>query len=89
VTSPLPDEEFPVDTLNEYVVVSGTNLPNHSTSLEGRGKFVKVASGVPPVCRTKQQVFRLCAWLMSMAEILPDEPGEHSYEQVLKAVHNA
>lgn len=41
-----------------------------------------------PAHRTKQSAYRYAAWLIGMAEVLPDEPGEHTFEQILEAVRN-
>jgi hypothetical protein len=81
---------FTVNTINEYMIVGGENLGNHSTSLAGRSKFVQCGQMTPIIFRTKQAVFRFCAWVQLQAEMqnLPDEPGEHTYEEVLEAIKN-
>lgn len=79
-------EDVPIDTRNEYSLHTGANLPNHTATLAGRGKFVTVGVPDAPVFRTKQSVYRFCAYLLSMAEILADEEGEHSYEEILEAI---
>jgi hypothetical protein len=84
-----PVEEFEVETLNEYMIHYGENLPNHSTSLNGRGKFVKIGMQTPPVFRTKQEAYRFCSYILAMAPLLPDEPGNHTYEEVEAAIKNA
>lgn len=83
-------EEFPINTLNEYVLIAGQNLDNHSMSLAGLGKFVKAGSQNPAgiIFRTKQQAYRFCAHAIVMAQVLPDEDGEHAFEEVLDAVEN-
>lgn len=83
-------EEFPVNTLNEFAVQAGQNLANHSASLAGYSKFIKL--GTPVVlCRTKQEAYRLSAYLRTMADAhgLPDEPGEHTYDQVEAAIQSS
>lgn len=85
-------ETPPVETINEYAINAGQNLPNHTSSLNGLGKYVR--QGVPelPTFRTKQQAYRYAAWLITMAEIqLPDEEDceSHDFEAVLNAVQNA
>lgn len=83
-------EEFPVNTLNEFAVHTGQNLPNHTASMVGKGKFIRI--GEFPKWgqfRTQQEVYRLCAYLLTMAELLPHEPGEHTYEEVEQAIHNS
>lgn len=41
-----------------------------------------------PVFKTKQQAYRFAAWLITVAMILPDEPGEHSFDDVLQAIRS-
>lgn len=80
--------ELPPQMLNSYVVTRGENLPNHSTSLAGKGKFVGIST-YPVQLRTAQEAYRLAAWLIVMAEgHLPNEDGaeEHTAEVVLAAV---
>lgn len=79
------EEEFVVDTTDEFGVLSGENLPNHSTSMQGRGKFVRVAIGNPTV-RTKQAAYRLAARIVGHAQSLPDEDVPHTWDEVLDAV---
>lgn len=79
---------FPVDTLNEFVMMSGQNMPNHTTSQAGRGKFIKIGVPDSPVFRTKQQLYRFVAYAMAMAFVLPDEDGQHTYEEVEHAIRN-
>lgn len=84
-------EEIPVDTANDYALCAGQNLPNHSTSMLGRGNFVRQSSQIPPTFRTKQSAFRYAAYLITMAEIhLPDEKRAegHTFEAVLDAIRN-
>jgi hypothetical protein len=81
----------PVDTQNSYMLSAGQNLPNHSTSMAGRGKFVRQALGKIPEFRTKQQAYRYAAWLITMADSwLPDEEGceSHDFPTVLAAILN-
>lgn len=83
------DEDRPdINTLNEFFIGTGQNLPNHSTALAGRAKFVRSTLPNVPTFRTRQQAFRYCAWVLSMVDILPDEPGAHEFEEVLDAVRN-
>ncbi len=80
--------EVPVKTDNEYALYMSENLPNHSASLKGRAKFISQGRTSHPLFRTRQEAYRYAAWLISMAEILPDEEGAHSFEVVLNAVRN-
>jgi len=82
-------EEFPVSTVNEFAVHTGENLANHTASLRGQGKFIRTGVSGPLMMRTKQSVYRLCVYLNTMAEMLPDEPGEHTYEEVEAAIQNS
>jgi hypothetical protein len=81
-----PPEEFPINTMNEYIMVAGENLANHSTSLVGRGRFVRPST--LPTFRTRQEAYRFCAYALLMSDTLPDEPGEHTFEQVEEAIRN-
>jgi len=83
--------EKSIETINEYALSAGQNMPNHSTSLAGRGHYVR--QGVPdvPTFRTKQAAFRYAAYIVLMAEAhLPDEEGSatHTFPQVLDAISN-
>jgi hypothetical protein len=79
--------DIAIDTTNEYALHSGTNMPNHSTTLSGRGKFVRTGAE-RPIFRTKQAAYRYAAWLLCLAEALPDEDDAVSFEQVLEAVES-
>lgn len=81
-----------VNRVNELGLSAGENLPNHSTSLAGRAKFVRQVQPNVPTFRTKQEAFRYAAWLVTLAEIhLPDEEGAelHTFEVVRDVVRNA
>lgn len=77
-----------VNSENEHGVRTGTNLPNHSMSKKGLGRFV--TSG-PAVFRQRQAVYRHAAWLLCLAELLPEEDDQTgvTFEQILEAVRNA
>lgn len=86
----VPVEPY-VITLNEYLLSSGQNLANHSTSLSGRGKFIRQSMPQMPTFRTKQEAYRFAGWLVTMAESwLPDEEGSenHTFEVVRDAIRN-
>lgn len=75
---------------NEFGVLAGENLPNHTTSLQGLGRFVRVAIGNPTV-RTRQGAYRLAAHILAKAQTLPHETEEgeeipHGWEEVLDAI---
>lgn len=81
-----------VNTLNEFAVQAGNNLPNHTSSMMGRGKYVKLGVSGPVILRTKQQAFRLIAWLETMTEAqgLPDEDDSaHTLDDVRRAIQNS
>lgn len=80
-----------MNTRTEFVVLSGQNLPNHSESLRGRGKFVRINGHNPnnsvPLFRTRQEAYRLAAHLLCAAQGLPIEDEEPStWDEVLEAV---
>lgn len=80
-----------VETLNEFGLAIQQNLPNHSQTLKGRGKFVRQSINEIPTFRTRQQAYRFAAWLVEMAEMLPDEAGyeEHDFDVVRRAIRNS
>jgi hypothetical protein len=79
-----------VNTTNDYALGAGQNMPNHSTTMNGRGNFVKPMIPTLPIFRTKQEAYRFTAWLLLMADNhLPDEEGAHTLEEVTAAVRNA
>lgn len=79
-----------IETINDWALHAGENLPNHSKSLIGRGKFVKQGMQEVPTFRTRQEAYRYAAWLVSMAEILPDEEGceTHDFAAISAAIRN-
>lgn len=96
MTEPSPDddlildeEEQVIDTTNEWALHTGKNLPNHSESLRGRGTFIKVGDATNLVIRTKQKAYRLAAWLVTLADTLPDEDPAHEFNDILSAVENS
>lgn len=78
-----------VDATNEFGLSLGQNLPNHSMTQIGRGKYIAPVIRDVPLFRTKQSAYRYAGWLMTMADMLPDEDGAHSWEQVLHAIRNS
>lgn len=84
-----PPEEVPVNTLNEYAICSGQNMDNTTFAMNGRAKFIRQGQPSVPTFRTKQAAFRYAAYLITMAEILPDEEGAHDFEEVIHAIQNA
>lgn len=82
------EPDYSVNTLNEFAINAGQNLPNHSTSMAGRGKFVRVGDPKPVIFRTQQEAFRFCAWVLTLADTLPSEAGGHSFETVLDAIQS-
>lgn len=75
------------DATNEWLITAGENLSNHSASLRGQGKYVAITR-TDLLLRTKQQVFRLIAWLLVLAEAngLPDEDVASTLDEVIDAV---
>lgn len=77
-----------IQTQNEYAVHTGQNMENHTASLAGKSKYVKVGSLVSPTFRTRQEIYRFVSWLLVMAPTLPDEEGEHDFDNVLEAIES-
>lgn len=78
-----------VSTDNEYAIQVGENLPNHTFSLRGRGKFVQQGFPSVPQFRTRQQAYRYAAYLVTLAENhLPDEEVASSFEEIKAAIEN-
>lgn len=70
----LPSIDHTPSTENEFNLIKGENLSNHSTSLAGRGKFVRQGNPVVPTFRTRQAAYRYAARLIELAgNHLPDE----------------
>lgn len=74
-----------------YTIIGGKNLPNHSTSMEGRGTYVRVTSTSSvsvPTFRTRQEAFRVCAAILRAVEEweLPNEDEDHEFEDILEEV---
>lgn len=80
-----------IQTQNDFALCAGQNLPNHSTSMIGRGRFVRQGKSEVPIFRTKQDAYRYAAWLILLAEVhLPDDDGQENvtYEMVYDAISN-
>lgn len=45
-----------------------------------------IAPAFHPKFSTRQQAYRFAAWLETMAETLPEEPGKATYDQVRAAI---
>lgn len=78
---------------NEFTVISGANMANHTASLQGRGKYVTVGMGVPPTMRTRDEVYRFIAHLMLHteridlpSETLSDEGDPYTLDDYLDAI---
>lgn len=83
-------EEIAVRVDNEFGLVAGSNLPNHTASMAGRGQYVMVTQNQRGLqFRTRQQAYRLVAHLLALTDTLPDEDGEHTLEQVQQAVESS
>lgn len=78
--------ELAVRVDNEFGLIAGENLGNHTASLRGRGKYVMVTNRALCQWRTKQEAYRFIAHLEALAEGLPDEDGEHTFDEVAEAV---
>lgn len=76
---------------NEYLLSCGQNLPNHTMSQAGRGKYVAQSIASIPMFRTKQAAFRYAAWLIELADgQLPDEldAASPTFDEVRNAIRN-
>lgn len=85
-------EETPViETKNDYALHTGQNLPNHTFSQIGLGKFVSHGVNSIPMWRRREDAYRYAAWVVSLAEVLPwgVDAKEHTFEEALNAVRNA
>lgn len=75
---------------NEYNIRMGENLPNHSSALIGRAKFIRQNMPDMPTFRTKQAAYRYAAWLVALADdFLPNESETCepcTFDAVLEAV---
>lgn len=82
------ESEIPVDTTNAYAVHAGTNMMHSTHAMAGRAKWVAIGAQVKVAVRTKQEAYRLAAWLVVLAEAndLPDEEGAHDFDTVIEAV---
>lgn len=66
-------QEIQVNTMNEF----------------GLGKQMDLIRPIAfPQFTTKQQAFRFAAWLVFMAETLPDETMDHTFLEIAEAIKN-
>jgi hypothetical protein len=81
-------EERTVETRNDFALAAGENLPNHSASMVGRGKFIRQSSYEVATFRDRQMAYRYAAWLVLMADVLPDADGQEgiAFDDVLSAI---
>src|ERR1700752_4744439 len=80
-----------IDTTNEFGWGSGTSMVNSTAGQTGLARWVGMTHNYrgDPVFRTKQRAFRYAAWLVSLAEVLPDETGDsHTFAEILEAIRN-
>jgi hypothetical protein len=80
-----------IKTLNDFLIGSGENLPNHSASVNGRGKFVRQNRSDIPTFRDRQTLYRYCAFLLVLGDVLPDDDGQEgvTFPEVLDAIRSA
>lgn len=83
----MPDN---VKVINDYLIGGSENLPNHSESIRGRGKFIRQNRGDIPTFRDRQTAYRYAAWLLLLVDVLPDEEGQEgvTFDDVLEAIRN-
>lgn len=74
----------------DFVIMAGQNLPNHSESLAGRAKFVRISghrvSNTVPLVRTREEAYRLAANLIATAQCLPNEEEVATWDDILDLV---
>lgn len=77
-----------IETRNDFALAAGENLPNHSASMLGRGKFIRQSRSDVPTIRDRQTAYRYAAWLVLMADMLPDDEGQEgiTFDDVLSAI---
>lgn len=80
----------PIKTINDFLIGGGENLPNHSASMMGRGKFIRQNRSDVPTFRDRQTAYRYAAYLITLADVLPDEDGQEgiTFDDVLSAVRD-
>lgn len=66
-------QEIEINTMNEF----GLGLQMNSIRPIAFPQFT-----------SKQQAYRFAAWLINMAEMLPDEPLDHTFDEVNEAIRN-
>jgi hypothetical protein len=72
-SEPIPNEPPPINTMNEFLVSA---LPD------------EITPQLLPRLRTRQQAYRFAAWCAIMGESLPEEPGNHSFKEIRRAIRN-
>lgn len=85
------DPELPtVKTVNDYIIGFGENLPNHSESMSGRGKYVRQMRADLPTFRNRHVAYRYAAYIITMAELLPEDKEQEgiTFDDVLSAIQN-
>jgi hypothetical protein len=84
----MTDEVKEVNTLNDWLIGGGQNLPNHSASVMGRAQFIRQSRSDIPTFRDRHSAYRYAAYLLTLAETLPDEEGQEgiTFSEVLDAI---
>jgi len=80
----MTDSEQPqpaIDTTNEFLLSARSAHP-------GLGMGAYITPQLLPKFSTRQQAYRFAAWCALMAEALPEEPGQHSFEDIARAIAN-
>jgi hypothetical protein len=68
-----PLEQKEINTSNEFAICASNK---------------SIYPAFPPTLRTRQQAYRFAAWVVAMAEILPDEPQDDTFLDILHAIRN-
>lgn len=79
-------QEIQVDTSNEFLLgLSRQGKGPHADN----GPMIRTA-GIMPYFNTKQRAYRFAAWLVEMAAMLPDEPGQPTdFDEIRQAVRSS
>lgn len=85
------EESSSIETRNDFALSFGQNLPNHSSSISGRGAFIRQSLSELPTFRDRQTAYRYAAWLVLLADVLPDDDGQEgiTFDDVLSAISDA
>jgi len=67
-----------INISNEFMISLGSTPPDHKV----------IAPLRVPRFRTRQQAYRCAAWIVAMAEVLPNETDDDTFLDILDAIKN-